>query len=122
MSDSSGKKERETYVSPPIPYDFGAQEPLGNPALDNVVTCMVAMGAEMWATRRRLAALEAILEDNGIPASTVSSYVPSEEQEKAWEVERDRFIQLALAPLADSAFRNMSSTGNDFTDFQEREE
>ena len=32
MSDSSGKKERETYVSPPIPYDFGAQEPLGNPA------------------------------------------------------------------------------------------
>ena len=69
-----------------------------------------------------IAGSQAILEDNGIPASTVSSYVPSEEQEKAWEVERDRFIQLALAPLADSAFRNMSSTGNDFTDFQEREE
>lgn len=112
--------ERETYVSPPVPYDFGAQEPLGNPALDNVMTCMIAMGAEMWATRRRLSALEAVLEENGIPASTVSSYVPSDEQEAEWNAERDRFIQMALAPLGDPAFRKMSSTENDFTDFQEK--
>ena len=120
MADSDKKVDRETFVSPPVPYDFGAQEPLGNPALDNVVTCLIAMGGEMWATRRRLAALEAILEESGIPASKVASYVPSEEQERAWTAERDRFIELALAPLGDPAFRSMSSTDNDFTDFQER--
>lgn len=71
MSDSSDKETRETYVSPPVPFDFGAQELLGNPALDNVVTCLVAMGAEMWATRRRLSALEALLEENGVSSSSV---------------------------------------------------
>ncbi|MFT7287760.1 MAG: hypothetical protein ACI87W_001875 [Halieaceae bacterium] len=117
MANGNKTGERETYVSPPVPYDFGAQEPLGNPALDNVMTCLIAMGAEMWATRRRLSALEAVLEENGIPASAVSSYVPSDEQEAEWNAERDRFIQMALAPLGDSAFRKMSSTENDFTDF-----
>ena len=122
MASSNNTKDgamndRETYVSPAVPYDFGAMEPLGNPALDNVVTCMIAMGAEMWATRRRLAALEAILEENGIPASTVSDYVPSKEQEAAWQAERDRFIELAMGPLADPSFRSMSSTSNDFSDF-----
>ena len=116
-SGSSKKEQRETYVSPPVPYDFGAMELLGNPALDNVVTCMIAMGAEMWATKRRLSALEAILEENGIPASSVSSFVPSKEQEAEWQAERDRFIELAMAPLGDPAFRKMSSTDNGFTDF-----
>jgi hypothetical protein len=117
MSDSSEKATRETYVSPAVPYDFGAQELLGNPALDNVVTCMVAMGAEMWATKRRLSALEAVLAAQGVSASAVSDYVPTEQQEQEWEAERDRFIQLALSPLGDSSFRKMSSDENDFTSF-----
>ncbi len=117
MSDSADKEGRETYVSPPVPYDFGAQELLGNPALDNVVTCIVAMGAEMWATRRRLGALEAVLAEQGVSSSAVSNYVPSPEQEQEWKAERDRFIQLALAPLGDSAFRKMSSDDNGFTSF-----
>ncbi|MEM9183671.1 MAG: hypothetical protein AAGB27_11015 [Pseudomonadota bacterium] len=117
MSKSTQKPDRETYVSSPVPFDFGAQEMLGNPALDNVVTCLVAMGAELWATRRRLGALEAILEENGVPADAVSKYVPSKEQEEAWEAERDRFIALALAPLGDKAFRKISSDDNGFTQF-----
>ena len=117
MSDSANERDRETYVSPPVPYDFGAQELLGNPALDNVVTCLVAMGAEMWATRRRLSALEAVLQEHGVPASAVSAYVPTEAQEREWEAERDRFIELALGPLGDPAFRKMSSDDNGFTRF-----
>lgn len=117
MAESGDKGKRETYVSPPVPYDFGAQELLGNPALDNVVTCLVAMGAEVWATRRRLSAMEALLADRGVSASEVSAYVPTEEQEKEWEAERNRFIELTLAPLGDSAFRKMSSDDNGFTQF-----
>lgn len=117
MSNSKDQSNRETYVSPAVPYDFGAQELLGNPALNNVVTCVVAMAAEMWATRRRLAALEAVLADKGVPPGAVSSYVPTAEQEEAWNAERDRFIQLALAPLGDSAFRKMSSDDNGITSF-----
>lgn len=117
MSGSSEKAQRETYVSTPVPYDFGAKELLGNAALDNVVTCLVAMSAEMWATRRRLAALEALLEEQGVPAGTVSSYVPTKEQEQAWNEECDRFIETALGPLADPSFRKMSSDDNGFTSF-----
>ncbi len=116
MTEASGKDNRETYVSPPVPYDFGARELLGNPALNNVVTCMVAMGAEMWATKRRLAALEALLEGKGVSLS-VSDYVPTEAQEQEWAAERDRFLDVALGPLADPAFRKFSSDDNGFTKF-----
>ncbi|MFK7956884.1 MAG: hypothetical protein AB8B96_12395 [Lysobacterales bacterium] len=117
MADSKDAEQRETYVSTAVPYDFGAQEMLGNPALNNVVSCVVAMAAEMWATKRRLSALEAVLADKGVSASAVSDYVPSPEQEQEWKTERDRFIQLALAPLGDSAFRKMSSDDNGITKF-----
>lgn len=117
MSDSNTREHRETYVSPAVPYDFGAKELLGNPALDNVVTCLVAMGAEMWATKRRMSVLEAVLEERGVPASAVANYVPTPEQEEAWAAERDRFIELALGPLADPAFRKLSSDDNGFTTF-----
>ena len=81
------------------------------------MTCLIAMGAELWATRRRLGALEAILEEHGVPPEAVSSFVPSKEQEEAWEAERDRFIALALAPLGNKAFRKTSSDDNGFTKF-----
>lgn len=110
-------KERETYASRAVPFDFGADEMLGNPALDKMVSCVVAMASEMWATKRRLMVVEALLEQKGLSPEVINSYVGTEEQEQAWEAERDRFIQLALAPLSHDTHQPLSSGDNGFTDF-----
>jgi hypothetical protein len=110
-------KDRETYAARAMPYDFGEVEMLGNPALDKVVTCMVAMASEMWATKRRLLVVESLLEQKGISSEAVSTFVASEQQQASWEEERDRFIDLALSPLSDDVHQPLSSDDNGFTHF-----
>jgi hypothetical protein len=60
---------------------------------DNIVTALINMGAEMWAYRRRMLVMEALMtEKGGITSAMIEQYVPSEAQTKSWEAERDRFI------------------------------
>ncbi|MDO8864189.1 hypothetical protein Q6D67_21150 [Haliea sp. E1-2-M8] len=117
MSKTNATEGRETYVHEPVPYDFGADLMLGNPALDGVVKCVVAMGAEMWSTKRRMLVLEALLEQKGISSETIDNYVPTSAQNEAWQLDRDRFLDLALSPLGDNSFRSISSGDNGFTKF-----
>ncbi|MCU0760936.1 MAG: hypothetical protein MUF07_17295 [Steroidobacteraceae bacterium] len=83
--------KRPTYTAEAIPSDVKNGLFLGNPALDNLMSCMIAMGAEVWATKRRLHVMEAVMAQKGI------------------EADRDRFVDLTLGPLANEAYRPVGS-------------
>lgn len=109
MAASDAKSKRPTYAVEAIPSDITSGQFLGNPALDNVVSCVIAMGAEMWTMRRRMKVLEAVMAKKGITPDMIEKYVPTPEEVKAWEKDRDRFVDLTLGPLGDPSFRNASS-------------
>ena len=101
--------KRPTYAAEAIPSDVKNGLFLGNTALDNVVSCMIAMGAEMWSTKRRLHVMEAVMAKNGITPAMIEKYVPTEAERAAWEADRDRFVDLTLGPLANEGYRPVGS-------------
>ena len=103
-------KNRPTYAVEAIPSDITNSVFLGNPALDNVMSCIIAMSAEMWATKRRMKVIESLLAKKGVTQDMIESYVPTAAETKEWEKERDRFISLAMGPLANDGFRSISAT------------
>lgn len=103
------KSDRPTYTSEAIPSDVTAGAFLGNPVLDNVVSCMVAMNAELWATKRRMKVLEAVLANAGIADGKIEKYVPTAQQAAEWIADRDRFIELVIGPLANQGYKPFSS-------------
>jgi hypothetical protein len=105
----SAENKRPTHTVAAIPSDIHSSVFLGNPALDNVVACLIAMSGEMWATRRRLKVLESLLASKGVTPDMIEAYVPTAEENAAWEKERDRFVSLALGSLGNDGFRNISA-------------
>ncbi|MBM4233437.1 MAG: hypothetical protein FJ160_04530 [Gammaproteobacteria bacterium] len=100
---------RPTYTVEAIPSDITNAVFLGNPALDNVVSCIIAMSAEMWASKRRMKVLESLLAKKGVTQDMIEGYIPTADESAAWEKERDRFISLAMGPLANDGFRNIAT-------------
>lgn len=94
------KTTRPTYTADAIPSDITDAVYLGNPVLDNLVSTVIAMGSEMWETKRRLKVVEALLEEKGVTAEMIEKYEPTAAQVAAWEADRDSFIDLAFGPLA----------------------
>ena len=99
MATTKRKADRPDYASDFIPSDVKRGVFLGNPVLDNMMASMIALGTEMWSMRRRMKVLEAVLEEKGITKEMVEQYVPTAEQEAAWQKDRDRFIDLTYSPL-----------------------
>ena len=93
------KSERPTFASDFIKSDVEQAVFLGNPVLDNLVTSLVAVCSELWANRRRTRILESLLAEKGISHEMIEGYLPSEQEEAAWQAERDHFIEMALGPL-----------------------
>ena len=102
-------KDRPTHTVEAIPSDVNTGVFLGSTALDNVVSCVVAMGAELWATKRRLLVMEAVMQSRGITPEMIETFVPTAAQAAAWEKERDRYIDLTLGPLSNEGFRSVGS-------------
>ena len=100
---------RPSFVAEAIPSDVKNGVFLGNPALDNLVSCMIAMGTEMWATKRRIKVLEALMSKAGVTPEMIEKYVPSAAERADWERDRDRFIDLTLGALGNEGFRSVSS-------------
>lgn len=103
-------KSRPTFAAEAIPSDIKNGVFLGNSILDNVVTCLIAMGAELWSTKRRLKVIEAVMTKTGVTPEMIEKYVPSEAETAEWEKERDRFIDLALGSLGNEGFRSVSAS------------
>jgi hypothetical protein len=93
------KTEHATYASDFIPSDVENVSFLGDPILDNMMTTMVAVCSEVWSNRRRTRVIERLLAEKGITEDMIENYMPSEEEEAAWQAERDQFIAMAFEPL-----------------------
>ena len=91
--------DRETFTAEYIPTDAERAVFLGNPLLDNMMSSLIALGTEVWATRRRMNVLEALMEDKGVTNEMIEQYVPTDEQAAKWAKDRDKFIDLAYSPL-----------------------
>lgn len=66
---------------------------------DNLMHVTIALGADLWALRRRMFILEAVLEKAGVSAADVEAYRPSAEEQALWAKERDLFIGRAFGAL-----------------------
>lgn len=92
--------DRPTFAVDAIPSDINDAVFLGNPILDSLVSTVIAMGSEMWETKRRLKVIQAVMEENGITNDMIEQYMPNEAQAAEWEADRDRFIDLTFGALA----------------------
>jgi hypothetical protein len=91
--------ERPLYTSDYIVADVESAIFLGNPILDNMFSSMLAINAETWANRRRTMVLERLLAEKGVTHEMIEGYMPTAEEEAAWQAERDRFIDMTLGPM-----------------------
>jgi hypothetical protein len=73
---------------------------LGDPILDNMMTALISLGAEVWTNRRRVKVLERVLEDKGVSAQTIEAYMPTDDEAAAWQKERDAFIRRTFGSLS----------------------
>ncbi len=99
MATTKLKTDRPTYASDFIPSDVEKAVFLGNPILDNMMTSLIALGAEVWSNRRRMKVVQALLDENGVTNEMVEKYMPIAEQEAEWQKDRDRFVDLVYSPL-----------------------
>jgi hypothetical protein len=91
------------YATDFIPSQTREAVFLGNPVLDKMMDAILALGAEVWADKRRLKVIESLLAaKQPVTAETIEAYVPTAEQLKAWAEERDTMIQLAFGGLVNT--------------------
>ena len=107
MADT--KTPHPTFASDAIPSDVKNAVFLNNPIMDNLVSCMIAMGTEVWATKRRMKVLEAVLVKHGVTPDMIEKYVPTDEQKAEWEKDRDRFVDLTLGSFGNAGFRSFAA-------------
>ena len=94
-------KRHPTYATDFIKSDTDSAVFLGNPLFDNMMTSMIALGAEVWTNRRRMRIVEKLLEEHGsVTNEMIEAYLPSEEEQAAEQAERDAFIERAFGSLA----------------------
>ena len=93
MADDS-RSLRPAYTAQPIKSDTDAAVFLGNPHVDNLMTVVIAIGAEIWSDRQRMRIIERLLETRGkVTRELIEQYVPSEVERKAWQDERDAMVK-----------------------------
>jgi hypothetical protein len=80
---------------------------LPDPVVDNLVTVVLELGAQIWTDRKRIRTLEALLVQHGVTtADAVETFTFPIEQDEAWRKERDEFIQTTFGALQ----RNIDSS------------
>ncbi|MBM3515822.1 MAG: hypothetical protein FJX59_19220 [Alphaproteobacteria bacterium] len=98
MAESKGK--RQEYTTDFIKADIGNVSFLGNVHIDNIMTALIAMGAEIWTDRRRIRVLESLLEKKGVTRDMVEQYVPTAEEEATWKKEREVLVDRMYGQFA----------------------
>ena len=92
--------KRPTHTVDFSPGDRRNSVFLGNPLLDGMVTSIMALGAEVWSGKRRLKVIESLLAaKREVTPATIEAYVPTPEEERAWEAERDQLVKLMFGSL-----------------------
>lgn len=98
---ATSKSGRKTYTHDFFKSDTDQAVFLGNPLMDDMMTTLVALGAEVWASRRRVRIIELLMEKKGaVTKDMVEAYVPTAEEEAELKAERDAFIKIAYGHMA----------------------
>ena len=103
------KYDRPTYTSGYFKADTNRAYFFGDIMIDNLITAVVALGAEVWTNRQRQNILEALLEEKGVTPEMIEAYMPSEKQREKWKVDRDAFVTRTMHVLAREADMKTSS-------------
>ncbi len=90
---------RRSHTSDFFEYDIDSVVFYDNPVVDNLMTTVIALGSEVWTTKRRVKILESVLAQQGVSKDLVEAYVPTAEEEKQWREERDQFIEKTYGAL-----------------------
>lgn len=99
MSDKVDKGR--TRAAPFIAADTDAAVFLGNPHIDNLMSVVIALGAEIWADRQRMKVVERLLETEGrATAAMIEAYVPTDAEKEAWEAERTEMVERVYSVLS----------------------
>ena len=99
MSDKVDKGR--TRAAPFIAADTDAAVFLGNPHIDNLMSVVIALGAEIWADRQRMKVVERLLETEGkATAAMIEAYVPTDAEKEAWEAERMEMVERVYSVLS----------------------
>lgn len=93
--------KRETYASDFIKGDTDQAVFLGNPHIDNLMTVVIALGAEIWSDRQRLRIVENLMATKGkVTSEMVEQYMPSEEEKAGWQKEREAMVKRVYSVLS----------------------
>lgn len=94
------KSERAGYAAEFIKGDWATARYVKDQDVDNLLSVVVNLGAELWATRRRQMVVESLLAKNKlVSAHSIESYQPSEAERAAWAAERDDTIERIYSVL-----------------------
>ncbi len=92
-------KKHPTHTTDFIASDVDKVRFYDDPMTDNIVTAILALGAETWSNRRRTLILERLLQEKGVSQEMIEGYMPTEEDVAEWKTERDRLVEMVMGPL-----------------------
>jgi hypothetical protein len=98
MADA--KSKRAEYTTDFVKADIGNVSFLGNVHIDNIMTALIAMGAEIWTDRRRIRVLESLLAQKGVTKDMAEQYVPTPDEEATWKKEREVLVDRMYGQFA----------------------
>ncbi len=103
MTSASQPDRTPTPPMVPLPaQQAGETTYLGDPRLDRLLGVITELAAELWVMRDRQRALEAILDQRGIPVETeLAAYRPTADRERQLKEERDAFVRRVFRELAE---------------------
>jgi len=83
-----------------IKHDADNMVLLGNPHIDNLMSMMIALGAEVWTGQQRVKVIEKLLSTKGkVTTAMIEQYVPTEEDAAQWEAERKAMVDRVFSVM-----------------------
>ncbi len=99
-AESKAKTDPKTHDPNFVPSDKERAQFMGNPHIDNMMTAMTAIAAELWVVKRRLKVHESLLAKHGaITQAMIETYRPTDEEFNQWKADRDRLARLVYDPF-----------------------
>lgn len=92
---------RPTYATAAIRADTDGAVFLGDPHIDNLVTIVIALGAEIWESKQRMLIIERLLETEGrVTEEMIEQYVATDEEVETWEAMKAAMTERVYSSLA----------------------
>lgn len=94
------QKDRADYAVDFVKSDYDKAVITDNAHTDNLMTAVLNLAGEVWVLRRRSLIAEKLANQKVFAtAAAIDAYVPSAEENAAWQRERDTFIERTLSVL-----------------------